>query len=244
MLLLRWPSRTLWRGGSWALAVALVMCGGCLLPLPNPKGRAGRLSAPDGQPVANATVVVDSLRIQTPPGGDWPGTPVHRFETRTDSEGRWQVPGGIALRFGIPIPDAMPLQLDEYTFTASDGRTLRRRPDLDFWKPEGDAEATLRSEWDAAPPTSVSIMPAFGVVGGAAQTVSGHLGALFLLSRDWFGAGVRIATEAGVAGAGASVALVVPYRASSPVLSLESAYDICDRGRARRRRTGSRPSSP
>jgi hypothetical protein len=113
------------------------------------------------------------------------------------------------------------LQLDEYTFTARDGRTLRRRPRLDSWRPEGEAGATLRSDWDAPPPTSVSILPAFGVVGGAAQTVSGHLGVLFLVFRDAFGAGLRVAAEAGVAGAGASAAFVVPYRASSPVLSLE-----------------------
>ena len=221
MLRLRRPARTPLPAGSWGLVVALVACGGCLLPLPNPKGRAGRLSTPDGQPVANATVVVESLRIRTPPSGDWAGTPVHRFETRTDREGRWRVSGDIALRLGIPVPDAMPLLLDEYTFTAPDGTTLRRRPDLDRWRPEGEREATLRSDWDAPPPTSVSILPAFGVAGGAAQTVSAHLGALFLVFRGAVGEGLRIAAEAGVTGAGASAAFVTPYRADGPGLSLE-----------------------
>ena len=64
-------------------------------------------------------------------------------------------------------------------------------------------------------------MPVFGVTGGAAQKVSAHLGLLFLVYRDTFGAGVRIATEVGAEGAGASAALVIPYRASSPMFSLE-----------------------
>jgi hypothetical protein len=180
------------------------------------------LTTLDGQPVASADVVVETLSIITPPGGAWPGRSVHRFETRTDREGRWRVPGGIALRFGIPAPDALPLQLDEYTFTAPDGQTLRRRPDLGAWRPEqGEVEAPLRTSWDAPPPTTVSILPAFGVMGGAAQTVSGHLGALLLVGRPTLGLGLRVAAEAGVAGAGASAALVVPYRASAPLLGLE-----------------------
>jgi hypothetical protein len=198
------------RGRSMArirsLVWAVVACGGCVLPLPNPRGRAGRLSTPDGRPVANATLVVESLDIQIPPSGNWAGTPVYRFETRTDGEGRWRVPGGIALRFGIPIPDAMPLQLDEYTFTAPDGRTLCRRPDHDLWRPNGKEETALRSDWNAPPPTNLSILPAAGVAGGAAQKVSGHLGVLFVVFRDAFGAGLRIVAEAGVGGAGASAA--------------------------------------
>jgi hypothetical protein len=221
MMLSRSQARTWWRSRFWGLALALVACGGCVLPMPNPRARAGRLSAADGQPVANATVVVESLSIDTPPGRNWPGTPVHRFETRTDGQGHWRVPGGVALRFGIPIPDAMPLQLDEYTFTAPDGRILRKRPGLDAWKPEGGTDATLRSDWDAPPPMSVSILPAVGIVGGAAQKISGHLGVLFLVFRDAGGGGLRIAAEAGVTGAGGSAALVVPYPASAPLLSLE-----------------------
>ena len=225
MLRLLPPARFPWQAGLRGLVVAVVSCGGCVLPMPTPQGRAGRLSTPDGRPVANATVVVESLSIVVPPSSGWQGTPVHRFETRTDGEGRWRVPGGIALRFGIPIPDAMPMQLDEYTFTAPDGRTLRRRPEHDVWRPEDEAagktEATLRSHWDAPPPTSVSLLPAVGAAGGAAQTVSGHLGVLFLVFRDAFGAGLRVAAEAGVTGAGASAALVVPYRASAPFFALE-----------------------
>ena len=204
--------------------VAGALGGGCLLPLPTPKGRAGRLMTPDGRPVASATVVVETLDIVTPPSGAWSGSPIRRFEIQTDREGSWKVPGGIALRFGIPAPDALPLQLDEYTFTAPDGRTLRRRPDHDAWRPPDEVqktEAALRTSWDSASPVSFSILPAFGVMGGAAQTVSGHLGGLLLVGRAAFGLGVRAAAEAGVAGAGASAALVVPYRASEPVFGLE-----------------------
>jgi len=204
-----------------ALVVGALVGSGCLLPLPTPAGRAGQLTTPDGQPVARADVIVETVSIMTPPGGAWPGRSVHRFETRTDREGRWRVPGGIALCFGLPLPDAMPLQLDEYTFIAPDERILRRRPDLEAWRPEGDVEPTLRTDWDARPPMSVSILPTFGVMGGAAQTVSGHLGGLLLVGRAAFGLGLRIAAEAGVAGPGASAALVVPYRASEPVFGLE-----------------------
>ncbi|HEX3903891.1 MAG TPA: hypothetical protein VH853_13710 [Polyangia bacterium] len=206
-----------------ALAVG-ALGGGCLLPLPTPSGRAGRLTTPDGRPVASATVIVETLDIMTPPSGGLPGTPIHRLETRTDREGRWEVRGRIALRIGLPLPDALPLQLDEYTFTAPDGRTLRRRPGLDTWRSPGEVpkvEPALRADWDARPPVSVSILPAFGVMGGAAQTVSGHLGGLLLVGRAAFGLGLRAAAEAGAAGAGASAALVIPYRASAPLFGLE-----------------------
>ncbi len=193
------------------------------MPLPTPEGRAGRLTMPDGQPVAHATVVVETLSIMQPPGSAWPGTPIHRFETETDGQGRWRVPGEIALGFGIPVPHLMPLQLDEYTFTAADGRTLRRRPGLASWRPQGEAEAepTLRSNWDAPPPTSVVILPVFGVMGGEGQTISGHMGALLLIFRNRFGVGLRVAAEAGKAGAGASAAVVVPFRGGDPVVGLE-----------------------
>jgi hypothetical protein len=208
-------------GGVPSLAVGLLVSGGCIVPLPTPQGRAGRLTEIDGRPVANATVVVETLDVATPPSGDWPGTPIHRFETRTDGEGRWRVPGGLALRFGIPVPDAMPLQDDQYTFTAPDGRTLRVRPDLHGQRPRGEVAPTLHSDWDGPLPTSATLLPAFGVMGGAAQTVSGHLGVLLLVFRGELGVGVRAAAEAGATGAGASLAIVTPYRASAPWFGLE-----------------------
>jgi hypothetical protein len=179
------------------------------------------LTTLDGRPVPNATVAVDTLDIWTPPSDNWRGSPIHRFETRTDPAGRWNVPDKIGLRVGIPAPDAMPLQLDEYTFTAPDGSTLRRRPSQESWRPKDEPAAALRTDWNAAPPASASILPAFGVTGGAAQTVSAHVGALILVGRPAFALGLRVAAEAGVRGAGGSAALVVPYRASMPCFGLE-----------------------
>jgi hypothetical protein len=201
--------------------VGLLVCSGCFVPLPTPQGRAGRLTGVDGQPVANASVVVETLDVMTPPSGDWPGTPIHKFETRTDGQGRWRVPGGLALRSGIPAPDALPLQDDAYTFTAPDGRTLHVRPNLPRVRPPGEGPPTLQSDWDGPAPTSGSILPVFGITGGAAQTVSGHVGVLLLVFRDLLGGGLRVAAEAGAKGAGASAAVVVPYRGSVPLFGLE-----------------------
>lgn len=215
------PALLPWSVCARALAVALLACGGCFVPLPTPKGRAGRLTGLDDRPVANATVVAETLDVMTPPSGDWPGTPIHRVETRTDADGRWRVPGGIALRFGIPAPDALPLQDDEYRFTAPDGRTLRVRPDLPRPWPGQVGTPALRSTWDDPAAITASLLPVFGLAGGETQTVSAHLGALLLVFRERFGAGVRLAAEAGANGAGASTALVIPYRASSPLFGLE-----------------------
>lgn len=213
--------RAWYAAGARALVVIVtLLCDGCLVPLPAPAGRAGRLSAADGAPVPNATVVVDTLDVITPPS-DWSGTLRHRFQTQTDAQGRWRVPGRITLRFGIPVPDAMPSQADEYTFTAPDGRTLHRRPGLDPRKSSDDSGETLRAEWDAPPPTSLSVLPAFGVTVNRAQTVAGHLGALILVHRGAAGAGLRLAAEAGRGGAGGAAAILLSPRAGSPVLALE-----------------------
>ena len=208
-------------GRAWGLAFALGACGGCVLPFATPHGRAGRLTGLDDRPVATATVVVETLDVMQPPGNDWPGTPIRRFETRTDGDGRWEVPGRIVLRFGIPVPHLIPLEDDEYTFTAPDGRTLRTRPNLHRGWPEREVTPTLRSTWDDPAPITASILPVFGVAGGETQTVSAHLGMLLLVFRDRLGGGVRLAAEAGAKGAGASAALVVPYRASEPLLGVE-----------------------
>jgi len=44
---------------------------------------------------------------------------------------------------------------------------------------------------------------------------------LLLVGRATLGLGLRVAIEAGAAAAGASAALVIPYRASAPLLGLE-----------------------
>ena len=207
------------RLGIGPLLVGVLSAGGCFVPLPGPEPRAGRLTALDGRPVANATVVVETISVPAPLAERWPGPPLHRIETRTDSEGRWEVSGGIDLRFGIP--PGLPLQLDEYTFIAPDGSTLHRRPHLETWRPRDGTNATLRTDWDGIPPVSVSVLPACGVMGGGAQKVSVHLGALLLVGRRRFGLGLRVAAEAGVTGAAGSVALVVPFSVADPVMGLE-----------------------
>jgi hypothetical protein len=174
----------------------------------------------DGQPVPDARVVVESIEVTTPPGPELSGQPIRRVETRTDRDGRWGVRGDLTLRFGIPAPDAMPVQDDKYTFTTADGRTLQRRPRSDSWRPTDETAANLRTTWDESSPLGVSLLPVFGIAGGAAQTISGHLGGMLLTGGRRLRVGVRAAAEAGVLGAGASGTLVIAVGVA-PLLDLE-----------------------
>jgi hypothetical protein len=198
----------------------LVSVAGCLVPLASPAGNAGRLTTVDGQPVADASVVVETLSIWSDPRRRLRGEPYNRVKTRTDSDGRWLVRGATVLRFGVPAADGLPAWLDEYTFSAPDGRTLGcRTPDI--YPRRHEPETPLRVEWDPWPPWSVTVLPVFGVTAGAAQTVAAHAGGMVMAGRRAVGVGLRAAAEVGATGAGASAALVVASGALQPMLALE-----------------------
>jgi hypothetical protein len=214
-------TRGVGRVAAWAPAVAsLVICGCAFLPVPSPAPRAGRLTAPDGTSVADATVTVESWRLD----GERHVDRVNVVTTRTDRDGRWQIHGRTRLLFGAPrlIP---PLRrADEYTFSAAGYPDLRASfgpPLSPVPAPAPDAQA-MRVDWTGVPPASVLLLPVLGVAGGEGQHVAGHLGGMFLAGRRYVAGGLRLAGTVGDRGYGGGAGPVfIACCAAAPILGVE-----------------------
>jgi hypothetical protein len=70
------------------------------------------------QPVAGASVVVESWQVPTPPGYSRGRKLTSSFETKTDAAGQWQVPAESKWMMGIIFPDGSPFFLDTFCVTA------------------------------------------------------------------------------------------------------------------------------
>lgn len=202
-------------------AVAAVFLAGpaCILPLPCPKARSGQVRTVEGSPVAGADIRVESWDVSMP--GAFKESLVHTSFTKTDSEGRWAVPGGATLRFALPVPE-MPVVADELTVQVagmapvhiavgfrSDDATVAREA------------STLRVTWDGPAPRSVLILPAFGILVGAGQQAAVHGGGLIIVGRDNLGVGLRGELGAGINAASAAAGILIAFRPTTPIIGIE-----------------------
>jgi hypothetical protein len=170
--------------------------------------------------VAGAEIRVESWDVWMP--GYSKQALIHTSVTKTDSDGRWSVPGRATLRFALPIPE-MPAVGDELTIQAAGLAPMHTRLDFRHGSggPEGETSA-MRVTWDGPPPWSVMMLPVFGISGGGGQKGAAHLGGMVIASRTELGAGVRGELAAGINAASAAAGIVViPLRAARPVLGIE-----------------------
>ena len=146
---------------------------------------------------------------------------VHTAVTKTDSNGRWSVPGGATLRFALPVPE-MPVVADELTVQAAGVAAFHTPLDHPL---DGETEATreaspLRVTWNDPPPSSVLMLPVFGIAAGAGQKASVHVGEMIVAGRK-VGAGLRGELGAGINAASAALGILIPFRPTMPVLGVE-----------------------
>ena len=205
------------------LAASLALLGtsgGCaFIAIPSRTPRSGTLNGPDGSPIRNAEVEVNTWRY-----AGWTRIEVaDTVRTTTDDNGRFAVGGAARLHFVIFLPDGMPGYTDEYTFQAEG------RPKLVFGRgrsreaSSAEQKATeMRVKFDDRVPIATYAVPVLGVTAGAGQGVSAHLGGALLIGRDHATAGPRSDVEIGIRGIGGSVGIaVVPVRATIPLFGLE-----------------------
>jgi hypothetical protein len=168
--------------------------------------------------VTDAEIRVETWNLSMP--GAFTESLAHTSVTKTDSDGRWSVPGGATLRFALPVPE-MPAVGDELTVQPT-GMAVHRFFAFDR-DARGKAEepASLRVTWDGPPPRSVSTLPTFGVVAGAGQKAAIHVGGMILVGRDKVGVGARGELAAGINAASAATGIVVPFRATTPIFGVE-----------------------
>ena len=207
------------RGVLWVAVAAVLGDGACWLPMPCPRPRSGQVTTADGKPVADAEIRVETWDLSMP--GAFKESLAHTSVTKTDSDGRWSVSGGATLRFALPVPE-MPAVGDELTVQPVGMAAVHRS--LAFGRDaRGTAEepSSLRVTWDGPPPRSVSTLPTFGVVVGAGQKAAIHVGGMILAGRDKVGVGVRGELAAGINAASAAMGIVVPFRATMPILGVE-----------------------
>ena len=194
-----------------------------VFPLPCPEGRSGRLTTTEGAPVANAEVVVDTWDVAM---GHLRMERLHTYRTTTDGDGRWTIPPRTTVEFVLMLPDAIPERQDDLTFRAAGQADLHVEDPPISYRGEGDdpepPPSTMRLESTGPPPLGIL---GFLVVGGAfggGQVLSGHAGGMAVASRGRFGAGLRIAAEAGAHGlGGAAGAVIVPIRGTTPSVAIE-----------------------
>jgi hypothetical protein len=188
--------------------------------MPFPVGRSGRLTTLDGAPVPAAEVTVDSWSVE--PVGRRRIAREHTTVTKTDAEGRWAVATRPVVRFGIALPDALPVSEDEFTFRG-DGQTDLRVPFPRIWHEADETDrSTMRVDASGPPPFGGVTLLVVGGAIGSGQKLSAHGGGMFVLSRDGFGAGARAAVDVGLNGAGADAGIVlIPFRGSTPNLGIE-----------------------
>jgi hypothetical protein len=193
---------------------------GCaVFTVPAPGGRSGTLTTPDGAPVADAVVTVDSWSI------GMAGQPLaceRTYTTMTDRDGRWVVPGQAAIRAGIFAPDAVPLHVDEITFRAPGQLDLHAVFPPRPGRPESPEPSTMHVDESGPAPLSVVTLPAVGGMAGAGQKYSVHVGAMAVVSRGGPGAGARAAAEVGAAGLGGTAGVVIiPVDGTTPNVAVE-----------------------
>jgi len=201
--------------------VAFVFLGGaaCILPLPRPRPRSGQVTTAEGNPVAGVEVRVESWNVAMP--GAFKQSLAHTSVTKTDSDGKWSVPGGVALRFALPVPE-MPVVADELTVQAVGMAPLHIAIDFRGYGGDDTGEPSLlRVTWDRPPPWSVLTLPVFGIVVGAGQQVAVHAGGMIIVGRDNVGAGLRGELAAGVNAASAAAGLLISFRPTAPFLGIE-----------------------
>jgi hypothetical protein len=192
----------------------------CVLPMPCPRPLSGQVTTAEGKPLADAEVRVESWNVWMP--GYFKESLIHTSVTRTDSDGRWSVPGQATLRFALPVPE-MPAVGDELTVQAVGMAPLHLTLGFghDSQNAEGGASA-MRVTWDDPPPWSLVTLPIFGVAGGAGQRCAAHAGGMIVASRSKFGAGLRGELAGGINATSAAMGIVViPFRATTPIVGIE-----------------------
>lgn len=113
---------------------------GCIPLYPTVReARTGTVvDAAAGNPVAGATVRVESFRVPTPPGGGWGVELVRSIEVKTDANGHWSVPSEHEWTIGILAADGLPLFADVYCAVADGFRKEARTPHKG-WLPRGSS---------------------------------------------------------------------------------------------------------
>jgi len=192
----------------------------CVLPMPCPRPLSGHVTTAAGKPLGDADIRVESWNVSMP--GYFKDSLIHTSVTKTDSDGRWSVPGRATLRVALPIPE-MPAVGDELTVLAVGMAPLHIALNLRHDSLSGEEGASaMRVTWDDPPPWSLVTLPTFGIVGGAGQKCAAHAGGMMVASRNRFGAGVLGELAAGINAAAAAVGIVViPFRATMPIVGIE-----------------------
>jgi hypothetical protein len=80
------------------------------------------------RPISGATVVIESWQVPTPPGYSHSRTLAHSFETKTDADGRWRVPGEKDWKLGILAADGFPFFTDTFCVTATGYEAVTTNP--------------------------------------------------------------------------------------------------------------------
>jgi len=188
--------------------------------MPCPTPRSGRLTTAEGKPLADAEIRVESWNVLMP--GYFKESLVRTSVIKTDSDGRWSVPGRTTLRFALPVPE-MPTFGDELSIHAAGMAPLHVSLIFghDTRRAEEEASA-MRVTWDGRPPWSLVTLPSFGIAGGAGQKFAAHVGGMIIAGRAQLGTGVRGEIGAGINAASAAAGIVaIPFRPTMPILGIE-----------------------
>jgi hypothetical protein len=208
-----------------AMAWIATGSGGCaFVSFPAPQARAGRLTTPEGAPIADAEVEVEFWRMGF--GVDRPEEDLDVIRTTTDADGRWAVPGRAVTKFLLELPDGAFVLNDRYTFRAP-GRP-ERLTTFDADKDRrlvGDAPpgTPIVTSDDSSSPMAMGLSIIAGGAVGGGQIVCAHAGALAVASRGGVGLGARGAVDVGVHGTGGDLGVVlVPTGGNTPNGGLEA----------------------
>jgi len=120
------------------------------------KAQSGRVvDDVTGQPLAGATVVLESWQVPTPPIGSEREL-LYTYETTTDAAGHWHAPAERDLMIGVLAPDGLPVFLDSFCVIVSGYQRFLVNP----WRAEQPRGTEYRFELDwTEPPAIVRLMP-------------------------------------------------------------------------------------